>query len=79
MNDKHQGILKRTMALIIAMLIMLAFIPSSIAVAGPDWADLMITISWVTPDGEQLCPLRSMIQETAASGYTFRKMLRLTD
>jgi len=51
MNNKQRGILKKAAALMLALLMVLAAVPAALA-ASPDWAELVITLSWTGADGE---------------------------
>ena len=46
MKNAYQWILKRTTALLIAVIMMLSAVPAAVA-ASPDWDQLVITLSWV--------------------------------
>ena len=51
MKNKHLWILKRTAALLTALLLLLPALPAAFA-ASMDWSELQITLSWADENGE---------------------------
>ena len=60
MKNEHVGILKRTAALIMALLMILAVVPA--ATAAEDWSQLVITLSW--PDAAGTMSAQAVPQMT---------------
>ena len=51
MNNKQRGILKKTAALVTALLMILSAAPAAFA-ASADWTELVITLSWTDANGD---------------------------